>query len=141
MRVLDEPVQRQPAAVRLAFLEVLHYVVFVDGHADASEERLLDELCVRLDLEELRGQLPERAEWRRGWAELLQPIARHVLVHAALMAVADGRVHGAERVTLERLALALGCDTQCIEPLLVWAMEGRRWAERGLELTHRVAEG
>lgn len=140
MRILDEPILAQSPQVRLAFLEVLHYIMLVDGHLDANEQRVLDELCVRLGMEELRVLLPERPEWKRSWGEMLAPVASCVLLHVAVMVVADGRVHGAERVTLEKLTMALGCDTQVLDELLEWAMEGRRWAERGLELLDRSSE-
>jgi uncharacterized tellurite resistance protein B-like protein len=137
MRILDEPVLAQPPPVRLAFLEVLHHVMHVDGLPDPEEQRVLDEICLRMGLEGLRELLPEQSEWRRAWGELLAPIAPTVMLHAAVMVVADGRVHGSERVTLEKLAMALGCDTGAIDALLAWAEEGRQWCERGLELFER----
>ena len=134
MRILDEPILAQTPEVRLAFLEVMHYFMHVDGHLDANEQRVLDELCVRLSLQDLQAQLPDRPEWRKAWGEILRPVATCVLLQAAVMVVADGRVHGSERVTLEKLSMALGRDIGQLDELLIWADEGRRWAERGLDL-------
>jgi uncharacterized tellurite resistance protein B-like protein len=137
LRVLDEPILTQAAPVRLAFLEVLHYVMLVDGVLDDREERMLDELCGRLDVRELRELLPARPEWKTAWGELLSPVRRYVLMQAAMMSWADGQVHRAERVTLERLAMALGEDPDILDEVLDWAEAGRAWAERGLMLLER----
>lgn len=134
MRILDEPILDQPAPVRLAFLEVLHYVMLVDGVLDDREDRYLDELCGRLGCEELRQLLPQKAEWKRTWGDLLEPVSRYVLMQAAVMSWADDVVHRSERVTLERLAMALGEDLDTLDVVLDWAEEGRRWAQRGLDL-------
>jgi len=137
LRVLDDPILSQPAPVRLAFLEVLHYVMLVDGVLDAREEALLDELCARLDVKELRELLPVKTEWKPAWGELLQPVRRYVLMQAAMMSWADGVVHRAERVTLERLAMALREDPDILEEVLDWAEVGHGWARRGLDLLER----
>jgi len=134
VRILDEPILDQPAPVRLAFLEVLHYVMLCDGVLDDREERLLDELCARLGIQELRQLLPEKAEWKASWGDLLVPLRRYVLMQAAVMSWADDIVHRSERVTLERLTMALGEDLDTLDHVLEWAEEGRRWALRGLTL-------
>lgn len=134
LRVLDEPILSQPAPVRLAFLEVLHFVMWADGVLDDREERLLDELCARLDVRELRDLLPEKPEWKTSWGRMLMPVRRYVLLQAAVMSWADGSVHRAERVMLERLTLALGEDLITLDAVLDWAEAGRAWAERGLAL-------
>jgi len=134
VRILDEPILDQPAPVRLAFLEVMHYVMLVDGVLDDREERYLDELCARLNIGELRQLLPSKAEWKPAWAELLEPIGRYVLMQAAVMSWADDQVHRSERVTLERLAMSLGDDLDRLDDVLQWAEDGRRWAQRGLAL-------
>ena len=134
MRIFDAPILAQPPPVRLALLEVLHYVMHVDGVEDEREERVLDELCARLGMQELRQLLPATPDWKRNWGDLLQPVARLVLMQAAIMSVADGIVHRSERVTLEKLALALDQDIDVLDRVLAWAEEGQHWAERGAAL-------
>jgi hypothetical protein len=134
MRILDATILEQAPPVRLALLEVLHYMMHVDGVMDAREEYVLDNLCVRLGMQELRQLLPEVPEWKRSWAEILQPIGRLVLMEAAIMSVADGVVHRSERVSLEKLALALDEDLGVLERVLAWAAEGQQWSSRGVAL-------
>ena len=47
----------QAPPVRLALLEVLHYQMHVDGVLDDREEAVIDDLCSRLGLEELKQLL------------------------------------------------------------------------------------
>jgi hypothetical protein len=76
--------------------------------------------------------------WKRTWGDLLAPIARLTLMQAAILAVADGKVHGSERVSLEKLALALDEDVEVLDGILAWAAEGREWMTRGEVLLAEV---
>lgn len=131
MRVLDALILAQAPPVRLALLEVLHYQMHVDGVLDARESEVIDDLCCRLGLEELKQLLPDQPAWKRAWGDLLAPIARLTLMQAAILSVADGKVHQSERVSLEKLALALDQDVSVLDAILAWAMEGRQWVARG----------
>lgn len=138
MRVLDAQILEQPPPVRLALLEVLHYQMHVDGILDEREAEVIDDLCSRLGLEELKQLLPEQPAWKKAWGDLLAPIARLTLMQAAILSVADGVVHRSERVSLERLALALDQDAAALDAILAWAEEGREWLTRGEALLAEV---
>ena len=134
MRILDAQILAQAPPVRLALLEVLHYQMHVDGVLDDREEAVIDDLCSRLGLEELKQLLPAEPTWKRSWGDLLEPIARLTLMQAAMLSVADGTVDGSERVTLERLAMALDEDAASLDAILAWAEAGRRWVKQGESL-------
>ncbi len=138
MRVLDAQILAQTPPVRLALLEVLHYLMHVDGVLDDREAAVIDDLCARLGLEELKQLLPETPAWKPAWGDLLAPIAQLSLMQAAILAVADGKVHRSERVSLEKLALALDQDASVLDTMLAWAEEGREWMKRGEALLGEV---
>lgn len=138
MRILDEIVLDQPDSVRLAFLEVLNWMLHADGVADDREQRFLDHTATLLGFEGLRHALPARSEdWKPAWTRILEPIAPYVLMQAALIAWADGELHDDERALLERLRRGLDLDPGVHDRVLRWAHDGYRWTMEGVALLAR----
>lgn len=135
MRHFDEILLDQPDAVRLAFLEVLNWMLAADGVADPREVRFLDDLATRLGFAGLRGALPTGPQdWKPAWTEILAPVARYVLLHCALLAWEDDTLHANEVERLAALCHALQIDATRRDEAIAWARDGRRWMREGFAL-------
>lgn len=139
MRVLNEIMLDQPDAVRLAFLEVLSWILHADGVVDPREQQFLDHAAAMLGFESLQDALREvDRRWKPAWTDILAPVGPYVLMQGALLAWSDGELHESERAVLERLRDGLQVERDLHDKILRWAYEGHRWTMAGLSLLARA---
>ena len=139
LTTLNDPVLSCAPAVRLAFLETLSLLAHADGVIDDQEVIFLTRMAEELQLEvSAEALLQEARPMDDARAELLEPIAGYVVLQGALLVVADGHCHIAERELLEELASALDVAPDLVGEVLAWAELGTQWIAQGVGLMARL---
>lgn len=122
----------QPEATRAAVVAVLAWVMGADGELRPEEQAVVADTRRRLGVP--APPVEPVPSWSEDWPTLLTPIGGEVLLHAALLATADGDLAPPEEQCLALLAEALGLGSTAAGAMVSWAREGHRWMRRGTAL-------
>jgi len=135
MDALTEALRVSPERARVAFIEVLCWLVHADGAVDPREVTFVQSQALALGVPQV--ELHEPMVWDDRWPEQLEDIGHHVLMQCALLTVADGSCHVRERERLEFLEGELDAQPGSVDEMVEWALEGHRWMSNGARFLRR----